>query len=73
MTLVDHEPLLSTQDAATLLNVSQATVRKLARSGELPAIRVGRQLRFDADQLTKPQRLHSTRGHAKRSNGRTTL
>lgn len=65
--------LLSTQEAATMLNLSQATVRRLARTGELPAMRFGRQLRFDADQLVKPQRVHQPRGHTRRSNGRTTL
>lgn len=73
MTLVDHEPLLSTQETARLLNVSQATVRKLARSGDLPSLRVGRQLRFDAGAIVKPQQLHTARGHANRTNGRNSL
>ena len=33
--------LLSAQDAANVLGISAQTVRKMARDGEIPAVRVG--------------------------------
>lgn len=40
------EPLLSVRAAAELLSVSSRTVYALVERGELPAIRVGGQIRF---------------------------
>jgi excisionase family DNA binding protein len=40
------EPLLTVGDAAELLRVSTRTVRRLVAAGELPALRVGRQVRL---------------------------
>lgn len=34
------DPLLTTQQVATLLNVTPATVRAMVRRGELPAVRL---------------------------------
>lgn len=39
-------PLLTVRAAATLLDVSPRTVYALVERGELPAIRVGGQIRF---------------------------
>ena len=45
------EPLLDDVQVATLLKVHPKTVQKMARNGELPAIRVGRYWRFLASAL----------------------
>ena len=57
-----HEPLIGVAEVARLLNVSQDTVRRLARSGRLPAIRVGAQLRFDKGVLLAPTVPNGRRG-----------
>jgi excisionase family DNA binding protein len=49
------EPLLTVHDAARVLRVSEATVRRWAADGTLPAIRHGRALRFAADVIVTPQ------------------
>jgi excisionase family DNA binding protein len=50
-TSVQHQPLLSPQEAATRLSVSVMTVRRLVKAGQLPALKVGGQLRFDPSEL----------------------
>ena len=42
---------LSSSIVANRLNVSRRTIRLWAECGELPAIKIGRQWRFDADCL----------------------
>jgi excisionase family DNA binding protein len=49
--LVIASPLLNARETATRLRVSEATVRRLARRGELPHLRVGSQIRVDATEL----------------------
>jgi excisionase family DNA binding protein len=44
-------PLLSVQDLADLLGTCATTVRRLARRGALPAVRLGRMIRFRADDV----------------------
>lgn len=39
-------PLLTTKDAAQILNVSQRTIRRLIASGSIPAVRIGRSVRI---------------------------
>ena len=46
------EPLLSEADAGKLLGLHPKTVLRLARRGDLPAIRIGRYWRFRASRLT---------------------
>jgi excisionase family DNA binding protein len=46
-----HNPLLTIDETAKLLRLSHATVRRLARSGELPALRFGRQWRVELSEL----------------------
>ena len=50
-TTVPHRPLLRVRDAAEHANVSERTIRRLIRKGALPALRVGAQVRIDADEL----------------------
>jgi excisionase family DNA binding protein len=44
-------PLLNARETATRLRVSEATVRRLVRRGELPHLRVGSQIRVDSAEL----------------------
>jgi excisionase family DNA binding protein len=49
-----HAPeLLSTADAAGLLGVSPATVRRLVATGELAATRDGRAIRIDREEVVR--------------------
>lgn len=43
--------LLTSEEAAEVLSVSSKTLGKLARGGDVPAIRVGTQWRFDLQDL----------------------
>ncbi len=47
----DPEQAMNTQAVAALLDVSKATVRRRVEEGELPAVRVGRCLRFRRSQV----------------------
>ncbi len=48
-----EEDLLTAKELAQYLKVSPRTVLRRARNGELPAIRVGRQLRFNKKQVDR--------------------
>ncbi len=50
------EALLTLREAAALLGCSEATVRRLARGGQLPSARVGRSLRFARSDLEARRR-----------------
>jgi excisionase family DNA binding protein len=41
----EHSPMLTTEEVAELLKLHPLTVRRLAREGEIPAFKVGRQWR----------------------------
>lgn len=43
--------LLSAREAAAQLRVTVDTLYRLIRSGEVPAVRVGGQIRIDRDEL----------------------
>lgn len=45
------DALLTTQQVADMLRVCRDTVRKLARAGEIPAVRVLRAYRFRQDEV----------------------
>jgi excisionase family DNA binding protein len=45
------EPLLSDTQASELLGLHAKTVQRMARRGEIPAIRIGRYWRFRASEL----------------------
>jgi len=55
----EFEPLMSEIDAGKLLGLHPKTVQRLARKGELPAIRVGRYWRFRASRLNALIDVHS--------------
>jgi excisionase family DNA binding protein len=46
MNAVTAQPLLSVREAARLLSISVRTVYALVERGELPAVRIGDQIRF---------------------------
>ena len=54
------EPLLSDAQAGELLGLHPKTVQRLARTGSLPAVRVGRYWRFRASALNAWIDLQST-------------
>jgi excisionase family DNA binding protein len=45
------EPLLTSREAASLLQINIATLQRMARSGLLPAIKIGKLWRFRKSQL----------------------
>lgn len=45
------QPLLTAKDLQNLLQVDRSTIYRLAESGSLPAVKVGRQWRFPAGQV----------------------
>lgn len=49
----DLPKLLSKQQTAYLLNVSDSTVANYHKQGRLPGIRVGKNLRFSEEQVRK--------------------
>jgi len=65
------EPLLSDAQAADLLGLHAKTVQRLARTGELPAVRIGRYWRFRVSALNAWINLQSTGQPACVENERT--
>lgn len=51
--LMEDPKLLTAQEAAQLLRLSEATVRRLIRQGKLPGTRIGRDYRIPRAQLIK--------------------
>jgi excisionase family DNA binding protein len=47
------EEILTTREVADLLKLHPKTVNKLARSGRVPAYRIGRQWRFRKSEVLK--------------------
>ena len=47
------EPLIDAKTAAQILNLHERTVKEMAASGRLPAMRLGRLWRFRASTLDK--------------------
>ena len=57
---VEHRAFLTTEEVLGYLNTTPRTIYRLIRSGELPAVRIGRQWRFrraDLDAWVERQRL----------------
>lgn len=55
MTIHNHnfEQLLDSTDAANFLKVNPKTLQSLARAGQLPGIKVGKQWRFQQSALNR--------------------
>jgi len=56
---IDHGPLLTRAEAAEFLNVSDQTVYRILRRGELPAYRVGHSIRISQVALENYLRAQS--------------
>ncbi len=54
--------LLKPQDAGILLGVSDSTIRKLAREGKIPSMRIGESLRISYEGLREWVREQTTAG-----------
>lgn len=54
-TAADHqlEPLLTAEEVAAILKVRKSRVYELVRSGALPAVHIGRQVRFRRSDLER--------------------
>ena len=55
-----HTELMTTVELRKFLRISNNTLKRLMREGDVPALRVGRQLRFDRDKVV--ERLESVAG-----------
>ena len=58
-TLPQFEPLLTDSQVSQLLGLHPKTVARMARRGELPAVRIGRYWRYRASALNEWIELHS--------------
>jgi excisionase family DNA binding protein len=59
----EMEAFLTTEEVLAYLKITPRTIYRLIRSGELPAVRIGRQWRFrraDLDRWLERQRAFST-------------
>lgn len=50
---VAHDPLMTPEEAATYLKLSEGTVRNMASEGTLPKVKIGRALRFRLSDLNR--------------------
>jgi excisionase family DNA binding protein len=71
VTLMAIQKVLTIAEVAALLKVHPITVYRLTKQGKLPHFRIGRVLRFDADQLEEWLRV-TQRNVEVKSNGRNT-
>ncbi len=64
--MIDSGSLLTTKDVQALINVDKSTIYRMAETGRIPAIKVGRQWRFPADQIERwlTRRPHTGHGQA---------
>ena len=70
--MVTKENLLTTREVAVRLKVSASTVRRMAREGRLPALRVGKLWRFPLQELVvklRQRNLASGQNKRKRRSG----
>lgn len=50
-TVVELRKLLTPKEAAALLSISERTLWTLTNNGEIPAVRIGRSVRYDPADL----------------------
>ncbi len=50
---LDTGPYLTTRDVQTLIRVDKSTIYRMAESGRIPAVKVGRQWRFPAEEISR--------------------
>lgn len=61
MQIENFEPLLSDEQVGQMLGLHPKTVQRLARRGEIPAVRIGRYWRYRATALNDWIEVNSTR------------
>lgn len=57
---MSEDRYLTVPEIADVLRVSTDTIRRRATTGEIPAIRIGRQWRFDLEEVKEHLRLLTT-------------
>jgi excisionase family DNA binding protein len=57
--------LLTTKDVQALINVDKSTIYRMAEDGRIPAIKVGRQWRFPAEQIERWLTRPAPAGHSR--------
>jgi len=50
---VNHDPLMTPEEAAEYLRLSEGTVRNMSATGDLPKVKIGRALRFRLSDLNR--------------------
>lgn len=50
---MNSEPIMTVDEVSAYLNLHPLTLRRLARDGEIPAMKIGRQWRFKRDLLNR--------------------
>lgn len=55
--------LLKPEEASAWLQISPRTLRSMKQRGEVPAVRVGKQTRYDPDDLRRYVEANKTSGH----------
>lgn len=60
---VEFEPLLDSREAAKLLGIHPKTLERMARRGEVPAVRVGKFWRFRVSLLDRWIKAAVNSGH----------
>ena len=48
-----HDPLMTPEEAAEYLKLSEGTIRNMAADGEIPKVKIGRSLRFRRSDLNR--------------------
>jgi excisionase family DNA binding protein len=67
--VLSFEPLLDSEEAAALLKIDDKSLQAMARSGQVPAFRIGKLWRFRASELDKWVRSKISCGnHSRRLN-----
>jgi excisionase family DNA binding protein len=59
---LDTEPLWTVEDVAKYLRLKQETVRMMARTNKLPALKVGKAWRFRSSEVKDVLKEKSTKG-----------
>ncbi|MEW6107190.1 MAG: helix-turn-helix domain-containing protein [Bacillota bacterium] len=70
MSVEDYPQIMNVEEVADLLRVSTQTVYNLARSGKLPAVKVGREWRFNREKVLEVLNRHTSREEAPVCEGR---
>lgn len=73
MSVEDYPEIMNVEEVADLLRVSTQTVYNLARSGRLPAVKMGREWRFNREKVLEALNRQGSREDAPVRAGRVAL